>query len=78
VASFFELLRTTMPNDDPGRLTADEYAAVIAYLLQLNGYPPGDRSLPAGGAALERIRFEAIADSAQHASGRPRSGPRRE
>ena len=24
VASFFELLRTTMPNDDPGRLTRNE------------------------------------------------------
>lgn len=75
VASFFELLRTTMPNDDPGRLTRDEYAAVIAYLLQLNGYPAGERSLPVDAAALARIRFEARADSAPRARARPRPRP---
>ncbi len=78
VASLFELLRTTMPNDDPGRLTRDEYAAVIAYLLQLNGYPAGERSLPVDAAALERIRFEARVDSAADAPARPRSGMGRE
>jgi hypothetical protein len=38
-------LQDKMPKNDPGSLTAEEYADVIAYLLKLN-------DMPAGGAAL--------------------------
>ena len=40
----YRYLSTLKPTDDPGSLTEDEYAAVSAYLLQLQGLPhSGDR-----------------------------------
>jgi hypothetical protein len=46
-----------MPLDNPGGLARDDYAAVIAYLLRLNEFPPGTTPLPVADAALKRIRF---------------------
>ena len=53
----FEHISTAMPQDDPGSLSPEEYAAVVAYILQLNGHEPGDRELPADAALLERVRW---------------------
>lgn len=57
VGSLFEHVSTAMPQDDPGSLTPDEYAAVVAYLLQLNGRPAGERPLPADREALARLSW---------------------
>jgi hypothetical protein len=46
-----------MPQDRPGSLSAEEYAAIVAYLLQLNGRAAGDRELPADEALLGRMRW---------------------
>jgi S-disulfanyl-L-cysteine oxidoreductase SoxD len=35
----------TMPADSPGSLKPAEYADVIAYLLQVNGFPAGQETL---------------------------------
>lgn len=43
----WEQIRTTMPNDSPGRLKPGEYADIVAYLLRLNGLPDGPEELPA-------------------------------
>lgn len=51
----FDFLRTQMPIDNPGKLTAEEYVAVITYLLSVNGYPSGDRAMPADPEALRTI-----------------------
>ena len=58
VHDLFAQLRTTMPIDNPGGLTPKEYAAVIAYFLELNGYPAGTAELPTAADALKRIRIE--------------------
>jgi quinoprotein glucose dehydrogenase len=58
VNDLFAQLRTTMPIDNPGGLTPQEYAAVIAYVLELNGYPAGGEELPAAAEPLKRIRIE--------------------
>ncbi|CAN5803739.1 cytochrome c [soil metagenome] len=58
VFTFFEQIRSTMPLDNPGGLSAAEYSAVIAYILKLNAYPAGPRELPAADSALKQIRFE--------------------
>lgn len=58
VYSFFDQLRLMMPMDNPGGLSNEEYAAVVAYILKLNGYPSGEEPLPSDDAALRRIRFE--------------------
>jgi mono/diheme cytochrome c family protein len=41
IADLFDTLRQTMPQAAPNSLSADEYAALTAYLLQLNEYPAG-------------------------------------
>ena len=52
------LLRQTMPNDDPGRLTKQQYVDIVAYLFQLNGYPAGGRALPSDDAGLKRVAID--------------------
>jgi cytochrome c5 len=54
----FELIRTTMPNDNPGRLSRDEYAALVAYLFKLNRLPAGDRPLPTDDEGLKQVRID--------------------
>jgi mono/diheme cytochrome c family protein len=61
----FTRVRTTMPFDDPGRLSAEEYALVLAYLLKLNGYPAGSDPLPTSADELKRIRIDATANAPQ-------------
>lgn len=55
----FELIRTTMPIDNPGRLSREQYADIVAYLFKLNRLPPGDRPLPADDDGLKQVRIEA-------------------
>jgi len=58
VYDYYELIRTTMPNDNPGKLSRGQYADIVAYLLQLSGMPPGERALPTDTTALRRIRID--------------------
>jgi mono/diheme cytochrome c family protein len=55
----FELIRTTMPLDNPGRLSREQYVDIVAYLFKLNRLPPGDRPLPADDEGLKQVRIEA-------------------
>lgn len=55
----FELIRTTMPVDNPGRLSREQYTDIVAYLFKLNRLPPGDRPLPADDEGLKQVRIEA-------------------
>jgi alcohol dehydrogenase (cytochrome c) len=41
----FDFLSTQMPADNPGSLSHDKYAAVMAYILSKNGYPAGSKKL---------------------------------
>jgi mono/diheme cytochrome c family protein len=50
----FSLIATTMPEENPGTLTREEYAEIVAYLMKLNGAPTGALPLPADSAALSR------------------------
>jgi mono/diheme cytochrome c family protein len=60
----FELIRTTMPIDNPGRLSREQYADVVAYLFKLNRLPAGERPLPADDEGLRQVRIEAKPASA--------------
>jgi mono/diheme cytochrome c family protein len=55
VGHLFQHISTAMPQDRPGSLSPVEYAAVVAYLLQLNGRPAGDRELPTDVELLDRM-----------------------
>jgi mono/diheme cytochrome c family protein len=57
VANLYEFASTNMPQDAPGSLPPEDYAAVVAYLLQLNGRAPGDRELPADRDRLAAMRW---------------------
>ncbi len=59
VFDFFDLVRTTMPDDRPGTLTRDEVVDVLAYIFKLNAYPAGAADLPADDEKLRRIQIDA-------------------
>jgi mono/diheme cytochrome c family protein len=63
VWDFFKILKTTMPEDNIGGLTDDEYTRVIAYIFKLNGFPAGADSLKADSLEMRRIRIGAATDS---------------
>jgi mono/diheme cytochrome c family protein len=55
LGNLFQMISRSMPMDSPGRLSADEYADVIAYMLRLQGAPPGVTELPSEIDRLDRI-----------------------
>ena len=59
-ADLFDTIATLMPEGDPGSLSPAEYASLVAYLLQLNGYPAGDADLP---ASLPELRGMEIVEA---------------
>ncbi len=58
MGDLFETVRSRMPFDNPGSLTRDTYADVLAYVLHRNGLPSGRTELPSDDAALRAIRIE--------------------
>jgi mono/diheme cytochrome c family protein len=48
-------LRMTMPYDAPGKLTAEQYSEIVAYMLKLNNAPTGDAELPSDDDGLKAI-----------------------
>jgi mono/diheme cytochrome c family protein len=58
--ALFTSIRTTMPQESPGGLRRQEYADVLAYLLQLNKLPPGNEELATTDDALKRILIEPV------------------
>jgi alcohol dehydrogenase (cytochrome c) len=51
----FFIIRTTMPEGDEGSLSQDEYLAVLAYILERNGYAAGTRTLTADAGLLGSV-----------------------
>jgi polar amino acid transport system substrate-binding protein len=45
VGDIFTIVSKNMPATQPGSLTHDTYVEIMAYLLQQNGYPAGDKAL---------------------------------
>lgn len=65
VYDLFRIIKTTMPEDNIGGLSDDDYARLVAYILQLNGFPAGKDSLAVDPAAMRRLRIgPAVTDSA--------------
>jgi mono/diheme cytochrome c family protein len=58
LVDLYEIIRGTMPLDNPGGLSDQEYIDVVAYMLQLNGVPAGKAPLPADAAVLRDLRIE--------------------
>lgn len=54
----YELIRTTMPYENPGRLSKKEVADVLSYILSLNNLQTGEYDLPTTSSKLKQIRIE--------------------
>lgn len=54
----FDLIRTTMPQNNPNSLSADQCADLIAYIFQTNSAPAGQDELKSDPATLKRITIE--------------------
>ncbi|PYU21778.1 MAG: class I cytochrome c [Acidobacteria bacterium] len=59
VGDLFERIRKSMPANDPGRLTSQQNADVLAYLFNFNMFPAGKSELAHDAQLLKRIRIEA-------------------
>lgn len=62
VAHLHVHIRDNMPYDAPGRLSAQEYADIVAYMLFLNNVPVGEKELPGTVSELDKIQFTAQAE----------------
>jgi mono/diheme cytochrome c family protein len=58
VYDLFDLIKGTMPQDNPSGLSDQQYADIVAYILKLNGYPAGSEPLPADPEALRPIKID--------------------
>ena len=58
VGDLFDLIRLTMPDDDPGSLSRSVYADLVAYILALNKYPTGADEIGTDPSPLALIRIE--------------------
>lgn len=45
VNDMVEFIRSTMPEDNPGRLKRQEYIDIVAFLFQQNGLPAGETEM---------------------------------
>ena len=55
VGSLYNVISTTMPDDNPGGLNINQYADILAFLLSSNGYSAGESELLPDQVILENI-----------------------
>jgi mono/diheme cytochrome c family protein len=55
VGELFERIRTLMPSNRPGSLSNQSYRDIVAFILQSNKLPPGEKELDSEADALRQI-----------------------
>jgi quinoprotein glucose dehydrogenase len=58
LADLFDRIRKTMPQTTPGKLTRQQSADVLAFMLSVNKFPAGKTELYRQSEMLREIRFE--------------------
>ena len=58
VGDLVELMRLSMPTDDPGHLSMRQYSDLAAYLLKANDFPEGAGELDRDAAVQREIRID--------------------
>ncbi len=58
VSDLFEFVQDRMPKNEPGSLTPEECADVIAYVFRMNAMPAGAEELSTDVTALRKILIE--------------------
>ena len=70
---FYYIVRKTMPKETPGSLTREAYTDIVAYILQRNEFPVGEKELRPDPALMRTVRFGASAPTESgHVAPRPR------
>jgi len=59
LGDLFERIRISMPQDHPGKLSREQNADILSYILSVNKCPAGKKDLPHQTEILKEIRFEA-------------------
>jgi S-disulfanyl-L-cysteine oxidoreductase SoxD len=59
VGDLLQFMQYTMPPENPGALSTDRYADVLAFFLAANDYPPGEEEIPADAASVMDLRIVA-------------------
>jgi S-disulfanyl-L-cysteine oxidoreductase SoxD len=60
VGDLFERIRTTMPLNKPQSLSRETNVSILAHLLRVNKFPPGEAGLPVQTEAMKQIRIDAV------------------
>jgi mono/diheme cytochrome c family protein len=55
VGELFERIRTLMPSNRPSSLSSQSYRDIVAFILQSNKFPPGEKELASEADALRQI-----------------------
>ena len=55
VGELWERIRTLMPSDRPNSLSSQSYRDIVAFILQSNKLPPGEKELDADPEALRQV-----------------------
>ena len=61
---FYYIVRKTMPKDLPGSLPRESYTDIVAFILQQNGLPDGDKELTPDPVVMKAVRFGTTTDTA--------------
>ncbi len=67
IGGIYTYMSTNMPADRPGKLKDDEYADLMAYLLNANGYAPGSAKMTGDSARGSTMLLNAGPLGAAHA-----------
>jgi mono/diheme cytochrome c family protein len=59
VGDLFDKMQATMPGDNPGSLSKDQNADILALMLKVNEFPAGAKDLRGDLDELKKIHFEA-------------------
>jgi mono/diheme cytochrome c family protein len=59
LGDLFDRIRVSMPADRPGKLSREQNADVLAFMLSVNQFPSGKTELEHQSEVLKQIRFEA-------------------
>jgi len=63
VDDLFERIKVSMPQDNPGSLSRQQTADILAFVLSKGGFPVGKTELAREAEVLKQIRFEATKPS---------------
>jgi S-disulfanyl-L-cysteine oxidoreductase SoxD len=64
VGDLFERIRISMPADRPGKLSREQDADILAFMLSVSEFPPGKAELARQTEVLKQIRFDSTNPSA--------------